>query len=293
MEVMKIRVAKQTGFTIVELLIVVVVIAILAAITIVAYTGIQNRTKSAAVDTTLKQAATKIESSAVLNAGVYPDSLATAGFSGSDSKVALQYTRSADTKSYCVTVVYGGSEYPKSKNGSEAMVEGPCSGHSGGPNWCPVNALTPINGFYCDGTIGSNATLNSAGSGLVRLNASDAEVPTDAPGAYVGRQTSRDNLIGAQLTVSPGEVYCFDGWAATTSSTVSHALGFQYYNGTASSWTAAGRVYPNVSGWQKMSNCLTVPAGIIRATVWTQNDGTSGTTAAAPWYQTALKVWKQ
>lgn len=37
MEVMKIRVAKQTGFTIVELLIVVVVIAILAAITIVVY----------------------------------------------------------------------------------------------------------------------------------------------------------------------------------------------------------------------------------------------------------------
>lgn len=33
---------KQYGFTIVELLIVVVVIAILAAITIVAYTGIQE-----------------------------------------------------------------------------------------------------------------------------------------------------------------------------------------------------------------------------------------------------------
>lgn len=38
--------SKQSGFTIVELLIVVVVIAILAAITIVAYTGIQNRAKA-------------------------------------------------------------------------------------------------------------------------------------------------------------------------------------------------------------------------------------------------------
>ena len=37
---------KQSGFTIVELLIVVVVIAILAAITIVAYNGIQNRAKT-------------------------------------------------------------------------------------------------------------------------------------------------------------------------------------------------------------------------------------------------------
>jgi len=37
--------AKQTGFTIVELLIVVVVIAILAAISLVAYTGFQQRAR--------------------------------------------------------------------------------------------------------------------------------------------------------------------------------------------------------------------------------------------------------
>ena len=39
------KTSKQ-GFTIVELLIVIVVIAILAAITIVAYNGIQNRAKA-------------------------------------------------------------------------------------------------------------------------------------------------------------------------------------------------------------------------------------------------------
>ena len=36
---------KQTGFTIVELLIVIVVIAILAAITVVAYNGVQNQAR--------------------------------------------------------------------------------------------------------------------------------------------------------------------------------------------------------------------------------------------------------
>lgn len=42
-----IKTTKQKGFTIVELLIVIVVIGILAAITIVAYNGIQNRAENA------------------------------------------------------------------------------------------------------------------------------------------------------------------------------------------------------------------------------------------------------
>ena len=43
----------KSGFTIVELLIVVVVIAILATITIVAYNGIQNQAKDSALRTSL------------------------------------------------------------------------------------------------------------------------------------------------------------------------------------------------------------------------------------------------
>ena len=55
--------AKQTprGFTIVELLIVVVVIAILAAITVVAYSGIQNRTNDTAVQSDLANIAQKYD----------------------------------------------------------------------------------------------------------------------------------------------------------------------------------------------------------------------------------------
>jgi general secretion pathway protein G len=45
---------KQSGFTIVELLIVIVVIGILAAITIVAYNGIQSRARTTTVNNDLK-----------------------------------------------------------------------------------------------------------------------------------------------------------------------------------------------------------------------------------------------
>lgn len=52
---------KQQGFTIVELLIVVVIIAILAAITIVAYNGIQARSKASAAQSTASMVAKKAE----------------------------------------------------------------------------------------------------------------------------------------------------------------------------------------------------------------------------------------
>jgi len=49
------------GFTIVELLIVVVVIAILATISVVAYSGMQNRANNAAIHSDLANIAKKIE----------------------------------------------------------------------------------------------------------------------------------------------------------------------------------------------------------------------------------------
>lgn len=64
--------AKQTAFTIVELLIVIVVIAILAAITVVAYTGISGRANDTAVQSDLNQFAKKMGIYYAEN-GRYPD----------------------------------------------------------------------------------------------------------------------------------------------------------------------------------------------------------------------------
>lgn len=62
---MTLKQTKQKGFTIVELLIVVVIIAILAAITIVAYNGIQNRANTSAAQS---QAASIVKKFEALNA---------------------------------------------------------------------------------------------------------------------------------------------------------------------------------------------------------------------------------
>lgn len=50
----------QNGFTIVELLIVIVVIAILASVSVVAYTGVQNRAHDTAVQSDLRGLTNKV-----------------------------------------------------------------------------------------------------------------------------------------------------------------------------------------------------------------------------------------
>jgi prepilin-type N-terminal cleavage/methylation domain-containing protein len=60
------------GFTIVELLIVIAVVAILAVTTVVAYNGIQNRANAAAIETTVGQYYRMLLQYALLN-GDYPN----------------------------------------------------------------------------------------------------------------------------------------------------------------------------------------------------------------------------
>lgn len=98
---------KPRGFTIVELLIVVVVIGILAAIVTVAYTGITARANDTAVQNDLANFAKKIEIVKVYD-NQYPSSLTSdmefafsKGVYGLDSQnLTLRYCRNASTDQY-------------------------------------------------------------------------------------------------------------------------------------------------------------------------------------------------
>jgi len=125
------------GFTIVELLIVVVVIAILAAITIVAYNGIANRAKESAVMSSASQAYKKVKSHSILNGDAVPGSLATVGITEGDGS-NYQYSTSG-TGGFCVTAIKDGrSAFTASNytyNGGTLLDQGnakvgACPGHS-------------------------------------------------------------------------------------------------------------------------------------------------------------------
>lgn len=127
----------KAGFTIVELLIVVVVIAILAAITIVGYTGIQNQTHDSAIKSDLNTVKKKIDLYVVDN-GRVPNSVqlvaATAPFRASKQSYAVRpttdhnliYCSSTDTTVYAV-IAYSksGKKFIVTNNSSVTEFDNP------------------------------------------------------------------------------------------------------------------------------------------------------------------------
>ena len=126
------------GFTIVELLIVIVIIAILAALTYVGYTTISNRATTSVLKSDLTQAAKQLELHKV-EQGTYPgndgettDATTPLKLNRSDS-TTLQYTRSGSGTTYCLTATSSKSGVPAFMVSSDntSPREGVCPGHAG------------------------------------------------------------------------------------------------------------------------------------------------------------------
>ncbi len=152
----------KRGFTIVELLIVVVVIAILAAITIVAYNGIQQRAQLSGLQSSISQAARKLEVYK-LNNGSYPVDIATAQITiGSEYETV--YVPAVDSGSFCLSVIRGTSSYMATNNNLTPREGGCVTRNNLVAEWTFNGNANDTSGSGMNGTV-SGPTLTTGQNG--------------------------------------------------------------------------------------------------------------------------------
>lgn len=240
----------RRGFTIVELLIVIVVIGILAAIVIVAFNGIQDRAKVTSISSGLKQYSKSIAAYNTIN-DRYPTSLEEAGVKNANG-ISYQYT-SASAQEYCLTATSGTMTYYISQV-DNSVQSGVCSNY---------------NLLVWDEA--SSPTVAGASSDTAEFRSSPASMRLDANA--VGRM-----LAGNPYSGTVGQTYTVSLWVKSASN----------WNGTNDNskirfGAASGGTLLQVCGyggvkadWTQVSCSYTLTAANTSVSISVGNNGTIG-----------------
>ncbi len=255
---------KQRGFTIVELLIVIVVIGILAAITIVAYNGIQGRAQVAAVSSALDQTNRKLAIYMVDNSA-YPPDLATAGINNSGG-TTYQYSvnNAVSPQTYCVTATDGSTSY-KASSVATAPTSGGCPGHGVGGVAAAVNLVTNpsaevnANDYHPDTaapTITSSNLQAYSGSRSIRLTSTTV---------------STDDATYFSTTLDPG-TYAVS--YMVYSPVARSAEYFDWGAGAAGGGVQVGRRSITANTWTQISGSITLTgSSLANISIYIHNGG--------------------
>lgn len=243
--------SKKSGFTIVELLIVIVVIAILATISIVAYNGVQDRARTSALTSSLTQAGKKIALWQVDNPNQFPTALSDIGMADTDT-ISYQYTYDNNVPSYCLTATASNGTSYYISNSSGTAQSGVCSGY----NILAWNKSKPET-LPIPGAVTDTSTFRTS-IASARLN----------PGSSI------QYLRGNPFSLTVGQTYLVTLWVKSDSNwngdanskvRFGNAIGGDAllascaYNGVKTNWTkvtcsyTAGTTKVNISVWNSGS----------------------------------------
>lgn len=202
---------RQHGFTIVELLIVIIVIGILATLILVAYRGVTDQAKSSAAKNDLEHIAKQLNVYKENTGGgtTYPADTSSLQYS---SGTTIQYSvnNAVNPATYCVTATNGSVSYFVS-NGSQAPAAGGCPGHG-------INGVAPITNLI------TNPSFETGTSGWSAINSAVIAQTTEQKysGAYSVKVTPSTSSTYSGINIAPpgntGTQYTFSAYVYSVSS---------------------------------------------------------------------------
>lgn len=283
---------RGSGFTIVELLIVVVVIGILAAITIVSYNGITQRAKVAVAQSAVDQAVKKL-AIADLDDGGYPADLSSLGLT-SDETTKYQYSVNNTTSpaGYCVTATVDGVSYHIGSNFSYAAttlneanaVEGTCPGH-GASGVSVVNLVTNPSAEVSTSGYSNSGSSTIAQSGVRAASGSSSLLVTLGTNKTLGNTGARFFLLSdgyMAAGMKPNTVYTVTAYVYVPAATVSAQI--QVTGAGRASITAPASRYSTVKDqWQRLQCTITTTATDGPLNMYIMNNETTPGSATQLW----------
>ena len=262
----------KRGFTIVELLIVIVVIGILAAITIVAFNGVQNKAKASAAQSAVTQANKKVLAYAAQNADMYPPNLAAADVTNTEG-LQYNYNNGVSPRTYGITATNGNFSYYVS-NATTQPVSGGYVGHG-------ANGATAIT------NLATNPSFESTNAGVNAYNATNTWATTGGSASARYVRATRSNTTGSSglwmnvATIEPGKDYTLSIALRGNVNTL-RDINIEWINPagtTMVSRSMLSTVAPTTA-WAVYSGTAMAPAGsaILRLAVYTQSSSTGALT---------------
>lgn len=251
----------SSAFTMVELLIVVIVIAILASITMVAYNGITGQAKKASVDSSLATTKKKVELFAIENGDSYPTSLSQVGIQGSDKDGSTSYrytvSNTTSSKSYCITAINGSSRSYVTSTSPQPQ-SGTCPGHDDDGSYITNLVANPsfensLDGWTVSGGANIERTAERSHTGSHSLR-----VTPGSTDSYV-------QVLGPITKVTPGYyTYSINGVSTYVGSTCGLNMGLQLYDTAGVNVGGGGSAYSFSNlGWSAVTTGLyNIPSGI-------------------------------
>lgn len=241
----------QNGFTLVELLIVIVVISVLAAITIIAYNNIAQRAAQAVLKSDLSQAETQLETTRV-DTGSYPlTSDVSSGAYQLKSSGATKLEYKSDGTSYLLTASSSGAKSSYCFGSTANIVSsGPCAGQIG---------YVPSGTWVVTTFAGSGVNGSADGTGTSAQFAAPSGVTVDSSGnlyiADTGSGAERIRKVtaaGVATTLAGSGPYGLVNGPGTSA---------QFYNPSGVAVDSSGNVYVA----DNSNNCIRkiTPAGIV------------------------------